>query len=122
LSNASPRRTELEGWRRWRWSASDVKTSTLFLRSTHGPSGRRNAWRLPPSSRTLSATVASVCRRRGVADAGWFPAHHVCPMTAFGLPTLHRHHRAHRAPMLPARTPRMTPSFSLLLVKFCRIM
>jgi hypothetical protein len=78
-----------------------------LLRSTRGPSGRRNAAPSPPSSRTPSATVAGVCRRRAVAAAGWFPADQGSSMTAQGRPTLH-HHRAHRAPTPPARTPRTT--------------
>jgi hypothetical protein len=88
-----------------------------LIRSTHGPSGRRNATPLPPSSRTPSATIASVCRRRAGAAAGWFPAHHAGPMMALDCPTLHRHHhRAHRELTPPAGTPIKTPSFSFIYI------
>jgi hypothetical protein len=71
------------GSRRWWRSASVAKTNTPLLRSTHGPSVR--------------------------GEASPLPADQASPMTAQGRPTLHHHHRAHRAPTPLARTPRTTP-------------
>jgi hypothetical protein len=113
LSNASPRRMWPEAWRWWWRSASDTSISTLSCPSMQRPSDRRSVAPSPPSSRTPSAAVASVCRRRAATAAGWFSA--AGSMTALGRPTLHRHHhRAHLEPTPPAGTPIKTSSFSFL--------
>jgi hypothetical protein len=73
--------------------------------STHGPSGRRNVAHSPPSSTTPSAAITSVCQRRAVAIAGWFPADQ-----AHGSSMLLHH----RAPTPPAMTLRTTPRLAII--------